>query len=141
MGNRKIVQDTIIQRAYLKCFTVLTGNPLNKDEWTLASLSFTNCAIILLPLMRISIGRRDHQYRQLRADKDYTRFSFFPRTVIQWNQLDIPNQICLSESLDTFKTQVAKIEHPRLDKSSSISSISLPSVFFSSFSLFLSLLF
>ena len=30
-------------------------------------------------------GRRDHQYdyRQLRADKDYTRFSFFPRTVIQ----------------------------------------------------------
>ena len=32
-------------------------------------------------------GRREHQYRQLRADKDYTRFSFFPRTVIQWNQL------------------------------------------------------
>ena len=32
-------------------------------------------------------GRRAYQYRQLRADKDYTRFSFFPRTVIQWNQL------------------------------------------------------
>ena len=28
-------------------------------------------------------GRREYQYRQLRADKDYTRFSFFPRTVIQ----------------------------------------------------------
>ena len=27
-------------------------------------------------------GRREHQYRQLRADKDYTRFSFFPRTVL-----------------------------------------------------------
>ena len=45
-------------------------------------------------------GRREHQYRQLRGDKDYTRFSFIPRTVIQWNQL--PSVICLAESLDTF---------------------------------------
>ena len=59
-------------------------------------------------------GRREYQYRQLRADKDYTRFSFFPRTVIQWNQL--PSQICLAESLDSFKTlsQVTRIEHSRL---------------------------
>ena len=38
-------------------------------------------------------GRREHQYRQLRADRDYTCFSFFPKTVIQWNQLpksDLP---------------------------------------------------
>ena len=58
-------------------------------------------------------GRREHQYRHLRADKDYTRFSFFSRTVIQWNQL--PSHICLVQSLDTFKTQVAKIEHSRLN--------------------------
>ena len=58
-------------------------------------------------------GRREYQYRQLRADKDYTRFSFFPRTVIQWNQL--PSQICMAESLDSFKTQVSKIEHSRLN--------------------------
>ena len=32
-------------------------------------------------------GRREHQYRKLRAYKDYTRFFFFPGTVIQWNQL------------------------------------------------------
>ena len=57
-------------------------------------------------------GLREYQYRQLRADKDYTRLSFFPRTVIQWNQL--PSQICLAESLDSFKTQVARIEHSRL---------------------------
>ena len=53
-------------------------------------------------------GRRECQYRQLRTEKDYTRF----RTVIQWNQL--PSQICLAESLDSFKTQVARIEHSRL---------------------------
>ena len=56
-------------------------------------------------------GRREHQYRQLRADKDYTRFSFFPRTVIHWNEF--PSHICLAESLNTFKTQVTKIEHSR----------------------------
>ena len=50
-------------------------------------------------------GRREHQYRQLRADKDYTLFSFFPRTVMQWNPL--PSQTCLAESLDIFKTQVS----------------------------------
>ena len=60
-------------------------------------------------------GQWEYQYRQLRADKDYTRFSFFPRTVIQWNQL--PSKICLAESLDSFKTEVAKIEHSRLNKS------------------------
>ena len=57
-------------------------------------------------------GRRKHQYHQLRADKDYTRFSFFPRTVVQWNQL--PVDTCLAESLDSFKTQVLKTQHSRL---------------------------
>ena len=81
-------------------------------------------------------GRREHQYRQLRADKDYTRFSFFPRTVIQWNQL--PSHICLAESLDTFKTQIAKIEHSRLNLfkeyllSLCLSPSFLPSVFLNS---------
>ena len=60
--------------------------------------------------LQIGTGRRAYQYRQLRADKDYTGFSFFPRTVMQWNQL--PCQTCLAESLYIFKAQVAKIEQP-----------------------------
>ena len=32
-------------------------------------------------------GRREYLYRQIIADNDFTRFPFFPRTVIQWNQL------------------------------------------------------
>ena len=47
-------------------------------------------------------GRREHQYRQLRADTEYTCFFFFTRPTIQWNQL--PSQICLAELLDIFKT-------------------------------------
>ena len=58
-------------------------------------------------------GRRQHQYRQIRADKDYTRFSFFHRTVIQWNKL--PSHICTADSLESFKTEVSKIEHSRLN--------------------------
>ena len=55
-------------------------------------------------------GRRVYQYRQLREDKDYTLFSFSPRTEKQWTQL--PSQTCLAESIDIFKSQVAKIEYP-----------------------------
>ena len=78
-------------------------------------------------------GRREYRYLQLRADKDYTRFSFFPRTVIHWNQLT--SQICLAESLDSFKTQVSKIEHSRLNQTKTflqylcLSHSLLPSVF------------
>ena len=55
---------------------------------------------------------RSHQYRQIRADRGYTSFSFFPRTIIKWNQL--PSQTCSATSLETFKTNVAKVEHFRL---------------------------
>ena len=45
-------------------------------------------------------GIRQYQYRHIRADKDYTRFSFFPRTVIQWNKL--PSHICIADSLESL---------------------------------------
>ena len=41
-----------------------------------------------------------------RADKDYTRFSFFRRTIIH---------TCIAESINTFRTQASKIEHPSLN--------------------------
>ena len=34
-------------------------------------------------------GRRSHQLRQIRADRDYTHFSFFPQTIVQWNQRSV----------------------------------------------------
>ena len=61
--------------------------------------------------MQRGTGRRERQYRQLRATPLFL-LSFRPRTVKQWNQF--PSQICLAEPLDIFKTQVAQIEHSRL---------------------------
>ena len=63
--------------------------------------------------LQTGTGRRSYQYRQIRADRDYTRFSFFPRTVIQWNQL--PSQTWSAASLEAFKTNVAKVDHFRLN--------------------------
>ena len=74
--------------------------------------------------MQRGTGRHSHKYHQLRADKDYTRFSFFPRIIMQWNQ--IPSQTCLAESFKVFKTQFAKIEHSRLN---------FPNIFYHFFSL------
>ena len=63
-------------------------------------------------------GRRFLQCRQIRADKDYSRFSFFPQTIIQWNQF--PNPTCSATSPETFKTNVWKVEHSRLNNSQNI---------------------
>ena len=57
-------------------------------------------------------GRWQYQYRQIRADKDYTRFSFFPHRVIQWSKLI--SHICTADSLESFQTEVSKIKHSRL---------------------------
>ena len=78
-----------------------------------------------------STVRRSHQYRQLRADRDYTRFSFFPRTIIKWNQLS--SQTCVAEPLDTFK-----VYRPRSWRSSIQDSINFQDIFYL-FSLSLSL--
>ena len=64
--------------------------------------------------------------------------TFFPETVIQCNKLT--RQICLAESIDTFKAQVTKIVPSRLSQLLIISFFFL-SFFFSSFNLSLSLLF
>ena len=45
----------------------------------------------------------------MRADRHYTRFSFFHQTAIQWNQP--PSQTCSATSLETFKTNVAKVKY------------------------------
>ena len=55
-------------------------------------------------------GMRSHQYRRLGVDRYYIRLS---EKIIQWNQLS--SQTCMARSLDTFWTQVAKIEHSRLN--------------------------
>ena len=50
-------------------------------------------------------GRRSHPYRQ--------SFSFFLRTVMQWNQL--PSQTCSATPLEAFKSNVTKVEYSRLN--------------------------
>ena len=111
-------EGTITLQAYQTCCAVWTGDRLEQRrvDSRLSMLFKIRHHLVAIDdesCLKSGTGSWEHQYRQLRADKDYTRFSFFPRTVIQWNQL--PSHICLAESLDTFKTQVTKIEHSRLN--------------------------
>ena len=61
----------------------------NKDVLTPGCACFTKVAIDGENYTWRGSGRHSHKYRQLRADKDYTRFSFFPRTIIQWNRFPL----------------------------------------------------
>ena len=78
---------------YQTCCAVWTGDPLNRGEWIPVSMLFKIRHHLVTideeSCLKRGTGRREHQYCQFRADKDYTRFSFFSRTVIQWNQLQV----------------------------------------------------
>ena len=52
--------------------------------------------------------RQNHSYtfRQISTTTNYHKYSFYPRTIVQWNAL--PANIAESTSLDQFKTALAK---------------------------------
>ena len=52
---------------------------LERTRITLGSLSFL-VAVEEGDYLQRGTGRCQHQYRQIRVDKDYTWFSFFPRS-------------------------------------------------------------
>ena len=45
-----------------------------------------------------------HNFKQIFCKKDTYKYSFYPRTLIQWNQL--PTIITSSDTLDTFRAQL-----------------------------------
>ena len=51
-----------------------------------------------------------HHYQRFSTRTNYYKFSFFPRTVIQWNAL--PNDLVTSNTLDLFKSGLTKIQIP-----------------------------
>ena len=67
---------------------------MNNEEWISDLPAYKKICNHLVAIdedryLQRATGRREHQYRQLRTGKDTIRFSFFPMTVIQWNQLTI----------------------------------------------------
>jgi len=57
--------------------------------------------------------RRNHSltYSQIPARTNYLKYSFFPATVMVWNKL--PNHLVNAPNINSFKSQVARLEHPR----------------------------
>ena len=44
---------------------------------------------LLLPTTTITRYNNSHTYQHIRTDKDSYKYSFYPRTIIQWNLLPI----------------------------------------------------
>ena len=51
-------------------------------------------------------GSHPLKFQIPRANKDSFKFSYFPRTIKEWNQL--PEHIVLSNSLEVFKSKLAE---------------------------------
>ena len=67
--------------------------------------------LVLLPMPQAgkkqeTRTRNSHifKYRVPRVTKDIFKYSFYPRTLTEWNSL--PKEIVLSETLDVFKSKL-----------------------------------
>ena len=51
--------------------------------------------------------RGEHKFRQLSTNKDVYKYSFFPRTITDWNNL--PESIGMASSLESFKSGLSTL--------------------------------
>ena len=63
----------------------------------------------LIPLTRESRHYHPLSYRLITATTDYYKYSFFPRSIVQWNSL--PPDIPFLPTLEQFNVAVSNIEH------------------------------
>jgi hypothetical protein len=63
----------------------------------------------LIPLTRQSRHFHPLSYRLISATTDYYKYSFFPRSIVLWNNL--PPDIPLLQTLEQFNAAVSTIEH------------------------------
>ena len=59
---------------------------------------------LLLPTTTITRYNSSHTYQHIRTDKDSYKYSFYPRTIIQWNLL--PIHVHEAVTVDAFKALV-----------------------------------
>ena len=53
------------------------------------------------------LGTRRYRYRQDKATKNLYFYSFFPRTLRQWNNVNLPADIVESNSLSQFQSKLS----------------------------------
>ena len=65
----------------------------------------------VIPLPRASRTSHPLAYRQISTRTDYYKYSFYPLTVVQWNNL--PASIATLTDLDSFKGAVCQVCHSK----------------------------
>ncbi|KAK2190236.1 hypothetical protein NP493_85g01023 [Ridgeia piscesae] len=58
----------------------------------------------LMPGHSQTRSNHPHKYRQISTSHNYYKYSFFPRTITQWNRL--PSNIFTHNSLDAFNNTI-----------------------------------
>ncbi|MCG8078312.1 MAG: reverse transcriptase family protein, partial [Candidatus Thiodiazotropha taylori] len=64
----------------------------------------------VIPNPRTSRGH-SKTFQQLHTRKDFYKYSFFPLSIVQWN--DLPESAVSSPSLDIFKAEIGKLQHAK----------------------------
>ena len=76
-------------------------------------ITYNLVAITMPPYFTIPTrtSARNHSlhYHPILTNRDYYKFSFFPRTVVLWNSL--PNSLVTSKDLDSFRDAVSQVPH------------------------------
>jgi hypothetical protein len=65
-------------------------------------------ATFFLPVSRISRHTNPYTFRQIQCNRDFYKYSYFPRTIVQWNRLPLP--VLSAPSLDSFKAQLQGVD-------------------------------
>ena len=76
---------------------------LYKFRNNLANVDNANLHPITYSSMRCS----GHAYMTLNAKCDFYKYSFFPRTIQEWNK--VPKEVAFRESLQSFKGEISTI--------------------------------
>lgn len=63
------------------------------------------------PNHRVSRFCHSMSFKQNHTRVDYYKFSFFPRTIVQWNAL--PSDIVLLQDFEAFKLAVSQLQHTK----------------------------
>ena len=84
---------------------------LRRKKARLTMLYKINWGLVEVPKDNLTISDRrtrgKHKFRQISTNKDFYKFSFYPRTISDWNSL--PEAIGMSDTLESFKSGISTL--------------------------------
>jgi hypothetical protein len=111
------VTDKATDQVSIPCLTHLNGNHYNTEDvmlgYTCYKTHHEDVAISkeerLIPPKRTTKNMHPLSFQVPSSSSDYRKYSFFPRTIRDWNSL--PTNTAAATTLVAFKAQVSQLPH------------------------------